>query len=85
MAEGLLQTYLVLLAPVLKRVDGVTDDPADVEMAEAILMAAESGDGVGLTRSEIAARAGVDPADEAFIARFSMLAKTGALQRLRWG
>jgi hypothetical protein len=83
MAEGLLQTYLVLLAPVLKRVDGVTDDPADVEMAEAILMAAESGDGVGLTRSEIAARAGVDPADEAFIARFSMLAKTGTLQRLR--
>jgi hypothetical protein len=49
MAEELLRTYLVLLAPVLKRVDGVTNDPADVEMAEAILMAAESADGVGLT------------------------------------
>jgi hypothetical protein len=44
MAEELLRTYLVLLAPVLKRVDGVTNDPADVEMAEAILMAAESAE-----------------------------------------
>ncbi|WP_460348474.1 hypothetical protein [Actinoallomurus acanthiterrae] len=82
MADGLLQTYRVLLAPVLKRMDGVTDDPADLEMAEAILMAAESADGVGLTRSEIAGRAGIDPDDERFDSRFNMLTKAGALQQL---
>jgi hypothetical protein len=82
-ADRRLQTYLVLLAPVLTRVDGVTDDPADVETAEAILMAAESADGVGLTRSEIAARAGLDAADARFATRFDLLARAGALQHLR--
>jgi hypothetical protein len=82
-ADKRLDTYLVLLAPVLVRIDGVTDDPADVEIAEAILVAAESADGVGVTRSEIAARAGLDPADPRFAARFDMLARAGALQHLR--
>jgi hypothetical protein len=82
-ADARLQTYLVLLAPVLTRVDGVTDDPADVEAAEAILMAAESADGVGLTRSEIATRAGLEAADGRFATRFDLLARAGALQHLR--
>jgi hypothetical protein len=82
-ADKRLDTYLVLLAPVLVRIDGVTDDPADVEIAEAILVAAESADGIGVTRSEIAARAGLDPADPRFAARFDMLARAGALQHLR--
>ncbi len=81
--QRLVDTYLVLLAPVLARIDGVTDDPADVEVAEAILVAAESADGVGLSRSEIAARAGLDTADPRFAARFDMLARAGALQHLR--
>jgi hypothetical protein len=82
-ADKRLDIYLVLLAPVLVRIDGVTEDPADVEMAEAILVAAESADGVGLTRSEIAARAGLDAADPRFATRFDMLARAGALQHLR--
>ncbi|WP_143532317.1 hypothetical protein [Saccharothrix sp. ALI-22-I] len=83
MRERLLKTYLVLLAPVLNRKDGVTSDPVDLDVAEAILMAAESADGVGLTRSEIAARAGIDPDDDRFLSRFAMLVTTGALQGLR--
>jgi hypothetical protein len=82
-ADQRLHTYLVLLAPVLARVDGVTDDPADVEVAEAILAAAESADGVGLTRAEIAARAGLDMGDPRFAARFDMLDRARALQHLR--
>jgi hypothetical protein len=82
-ADQRLHTYLVLLAPVLARVDGVTDDPADVEMAEAILAAAESADGVGLTRAEVAARAGLDAGDPRFAARFDMLDRAHALQHLR--
>lgn len=74
---------LILLAPVLARIDGVTNDPADVEMAEAILVAAESADGIGLTRSEIAARAGVDAEDPRFGARLELLSRAGALQHLR--
>lgn len=62
-----------LLAPVLARVDGVTDDPDNVATAEAILMAAESADGVGLIRSEIAARAGLDASDARFAGRFDLL------------
>lgn len=83
MADQWLNTYLVLLAPVLARVDGVTSDPADVEMAEAILAAAESADGVGMTRAEIAARAGFEAADPWFAARFDMLDRAHALQHLR--
>jgi hypothetical protein len=83
MSDGALHTYRILLAPVLKRVDGVTDDPVDLEVAEAVLVAAESADGVGLTRSEIATRAGIDLDDERFRARFAMLVKVGALQCLR--
>jgi len=83
MADTRLNTYLVLHAPVLARTDGVTDNPADLEMAEAILIAAESADGVGLTRSEIAARAGVDVNDPRFNARLGMLARAGALHHLR--
>jgi hypothetical protein len=82
-ADARLNAYLILLAPALARIDGVTDDPADVEMAEAILVAAESADGVGLTRSEIAARAGVDADDQRFNARLDLLARTGALRHLR--
>jgi hypothetical protein len=82
-ADKRLDTYLVLLAPVLVRIDGVTEDPADVDLAEAILVAAESADGIGLTRSEIAARAGLNAADPRFAARFDMLARAGALQHLR--
>jgi len=78
-----LNAYLILLAPVLARIDGVTNNPADVEMAEAILIAAESADGVGLTRSEIAARAGVDAEDQRFSARLDLLSRAGALQHLR--
>ena len=52
-------------------------------MAEAILVAAESADGIGLSRSEIAARAGLDGGDPRFIARFDLLARAGALQHLR--
>ena len=83
MADARLSAYLILLAPVLARVDGVTDDPAGVEMAEAILVAAESADGIGLTRSEIAARAGVDAEDPRFGARLELLSRAGALQHLR--
>ena len=83
MADARLSAYLILLAPVLARIDGVTDDPADVEMAEAILVAAESADGIGLTRSEIAARAGVDAEDPRFGARLELLSRAGALQHLR--
>lgn len=83
MADARLSAYLILLAPVLARIDGVTDDPADVEMAEAILVAAESADGIGLTRSEIAARAGVDAEDPRFSARLELLCRAGALQHLR--
>lgn len=83
MADARLNTYLILLAPVLARIDGVTDDPADVDMAEAILTAAESGDGIGLTRSEIAARAGVDADDPRFSSRLDLLSRAGALQHLR--
>jgi hypothetical protein len=82
-ADARLSAYLILLAPVLARIDGVTDDPADVEMAEAILVAAESADGIGLTRSEIAARAGVDAEDPRFGARLELLSRAGALQHLR--
>jgi hypothetical protein len=82
-ADKRLDTYLVLLAPVLVRIDGVTENPADLEVAEAILVAAESADGIGLTRSEIAARAGLDAADPRFTARFDLLARAGALQHLR--
>jgi hypothetical protein len=82
-ADARLNAYLILLAPVLARIDGVTGDPADVEMAEAILVAAESADGVGLTRSEIAARAGVDAEDPRFSTRFGLLSRAGALQHLR--
>ena len=82
-ADTRLNAYLILLAPVLARIDGVTDDPADVEMAEAILTAAESADGVGLTRSEIAARAGVDADDPRFGSRLDLLSRAGALQHLR--
>jgi len=82
-ADARLSAYLILLAPVLARIDGVTDDPADVEMAEAILVAAESADGIGLTRSEIAARAGVDAEDPRFSARLALLSRAGALQHLR--
>jgi len=46
MPDEVLHTYRILLAPVLKRVDGVTDDPADLGVAEVILIAAESADGV---------------------------------------
>jgi hypothetical protein len=35
-ADARLSAYLILLAPVLARIDGVTDDPADVDMAEAM-------------------------------------------------
>ena len=83
MADARLNTYRILLAPVLARVDGVTGDPADVEMAEAILVAAESADGIGLTRSEIAARAGVDADNPRFNARLDLLSRAGALQHLR--
>lgn len=81
----MLRTYRILLAPVLNRVDGVVDKPVDLEVAEAILVGAESADGVGLTRAEIAARAGIDPDNERFRARFAILVnqKIGALQRLR--
>jgi hypothetical protein len=82
-ADKRLDTYLVLLAPVLVRIDGVTENSADLEVAEAILVAAESADGIGLSRSEIAARAGLDAGDPRFIARFDMLARAGALQHLR--
>ena len=82
-ADARLSAYLILLAPVLARIDGVTDDPADVEMAEAILVAAESADGIGLTRSEIAARAGVGAEDPRFGARLELLSRAGALQHLR--
>ena len=83
MADARLNAYRILLAPVLARVDGVTGDSADVEMAEAILVAAESADGIGLTRSEIAARAGVDAEDPRFNARLDLLSRAGALQHLR--
>jgi len=82
-ADARLNAYLILLAPVLARIDGVTDDPADVEMAEAILVAPESADGIGLTRSEIAARAGVDAEDPRFGAKLESLSRAGALQHLR--
>jgi hypothetical protein len=82
-ADARLNAYLILLAPVLARIDGVTDDPADVDMAEAILTAAESADGVGLTRSEIAARAGMDADDPRFSSRLDLLSRAGALQHLR--
>jgi hypothetical protein len=82
-ADARLNAYLILLAPVLARIDGVTDDPADVEMSEAILVAAESADGIGLARSEIAARAGVGAEDPRFSARLELLCRAGALQHLR--
>jgi hypothetical protein len=75
-----LRGYRVLLAPALARLDGVTDDPAELETAEAILAAAESADGVGLARGEIAVRAGLDPGDERFTRRFDMLVRAGALR-----
>jgi hypothetical protein len=82
-ADARLNVYLILLAPVLARIDGVTGDSADVEMAEAILVAAESADGIGLTRSEIAARAGVNADAPRFNARLDLLSRAGALQHLR--
>jgi hypothetical protein len=78
-----LRGYRVLLAPALARLDGVTDDPAELETAEAILTAAESADGMGLPRSEIADRAGFDPGEERFVRRFDMLVRAGALRRIR--
>src|SRR5262245_7220628 len=78
-----LRSYRVLLAPALARSDGATEDPTDLAVAEAILVAAESADGLGLTRAQIAARAGLDPADPRFTARFDLLVTTGALQRPR--
>ena len=83
MADARLNAYRILLAPVLARIDGVTGDPADVEMVESILVAAASADGVGLARSEIAARAGVDAEDPRFSTRLDLLSRVGALQHLR--
>jgi hypothetical protein len=82
-ADRRLQMYLVLLAPALVRIDGATEDPEDVAVAEAILVAAESADGVGLARSEIAVRAGLDVSDARFVGRFNLLVRAGALRRLR--
>ncbi|MEV0453685.1 hypothetical protein [Catellatospora methionotrophica] len=83
MTDRRLATYKLLLAPALARVDGVTDDSADLGVAEAILMAAESSDGVALTRLEIASRAGFAADDPVFVARFSLLCESGALYRPR--
>src|SRR6266542_279028 len=62
----------VLLAPGLRHAGGVTDDPADLEVAERVVDAFDGPGGGVLTRAEIAARAGYDSNDERFSRRFEV-------------
>jgi len=73
----------VLLAPGLKHASGVTDDPADLEVAERVVDAFDGPGGGVLTRAEIAERAGYDPNDERFSRRFEVFLDAGMIRPFR--
>ncbi len=73
----------VLLAPGLRHAGGVTDDPADLEVAERVVDAFDGPGGGVLTRAEIAARAGYDSNDERFSRRFEVFLDAGMIRPFR--
>jgi hypothetical protein len=73
----------VLLAPGLKHASGVTDDPADLEVAERVVDAFDGPGGGVLSRAEIAERAGYDPNEERFSRRFEVFVDAGMIRPFR--